>query len=122
MQIIQEVDKYYQDNPGKLDTLVIEVVLGQLTKASPAEAPARDDEEMRQAAVVIMVAAFLVGGCSGMSTTQQRTLSGAPSARSGASSAGRQCPACWEGMLTTSTRNPRAGHEGICLMLRVTSW
>ena len=38
LQIIQEVDKYYQDNPGKVDTLVIEVVLGQLIKASPAEA------------------------------------------------------------------------------------
>jgi hypothetical protein len=38
MQIIQEVDKYYQDNPGKLGTPVIEVVLGQWTKASPAEA------------------------------------------------------------------------------------
>ena len=31
---------------------------------------------MRQA-VSVMVAAPLVGGCSGMSTTQQRTLSGA---------------------------------------------
>jgi hypothetical protein len=40
MQIIQEVDKYYQDNPGKLDTLVIEVVLGQLIKPSSAGAPA----------------------------------------------------------------------------------
>jgi len=40
MQIIQEVDKYYQDNPEKLGTPVIEVVLGQLTKPSPAEAPA----------------------------------------------------------------------------------
>jgi opacity protein-like surface antigen len=39
MQIIQEVDKYYQDNPGKLGTPVLEVVLGQLTKAAPAEAP-----------------------------------------------------------------------------------
>ncbi|MBM4300068.1 MAG: hypothetical protein FJ121_00825 [Deltaproteobacteria bacterium] len=39
MQIIQEVDKYYQDNPGRVGTPVIEVVLGQLTKASPAEAP-----------------------------------------------------------------------------------
>ena len=38
MQIIQEVDKYYQDNPGKMGTPVIEVVLGQLIKASPAEA------------------------------------------------------------------------------------
>ena len=39
MQIIQEVDKYYQDNPGKLGTPVIEVVLGQLTTAPPVEAP-----------------------------------------------------------------------------------
>ena len=31
---------------------------------------------MKQAAIVIMVAAFLEGGCAGMSTTQQRTLSG----------------------------------------------
>ena len=38
MQIIQEVDKYYQDNPEKVGTPVIEVVLGQLIKASPAEA------------------------------------------------------------------------------------
>ena len=40
MQIIQEVDKYYQDNPEKVGTPVIEVVLGKLTKPSPAEAPA----------------------------------------------------------------------------------
>jgi hypothetical protein len=38
MQIIQEVDKFYQDNPGKLDTLVMEVVLGQSTKPAPAAA------------------------------------------------------------------------------------
>ena len=31
---------------------------------------------MRQADSLIMVAAFLVGGCSGMSYTQPRTLSG----------------------------------------------
>lgn len=31
---------------------------------------------MRQTAIVIMVAALLVGGCSGMSPTQQRVLSG----------------------------------------------
>ena len=96
MQIIQEVDKYYQDNPGNLGTPVIEVVLGQLTKASPAEAPPGDDEKMKQAASVIMVAALLVGGCSGMSTTQQRALSGgAIGASSGALigwAAG--CPAC----------------------------
>jgi hypothetical protein len=38
LQIIQQVDRYYQDNPGKLDTLVIEVILGQLIKASTAAA------------------------------------------------------------------------------------
>src|SRR3989339_2090740 len=38
LQIIQQVDQYYRDNPGKLDTLVIEVILGQLIKASPAPA------------------------------------------------------------------------------------
>jgi hypothetical protein len=38
LQIIQQVDQYYQDNPGKLDTLVIEVILGQLIKDSPATA------------------------------------------------------------------------------------
>jgi len=45
MQIIQEVDKYYQDNPGKLGTPVIEVVLGQLTKASPAQVPAGETKK-----------------------------------------------------------------------------
>ena len=45
MQIIQEVDKYYQDNPGKLGTPVIEVVLGQLSKASPAQAPAGETKK-----------------------------------------------------------------------------
>jgi len=40
MQIIQEVDKYYQDSPERLSTPVIEVVLRQLTKASPAQVPA----------------------------------------------------------------------------------
>ena len=39
MQIIQEVDKYYQANSGKLSTPVIEVVLAQLTKPSSTEAP-----------------------------------------------------------------------------------
>jgi osmotically inducible lipoprotein OsmB len=51
---------------------------------------------MKGAAVLIMVAALVVGGCSGMSTTQQRTLSGgAIGAGSGALigwAAG--CPGC----------------------------
>jgi osmotically inducible lipoprotein OsmB len=56
----------------------------------------RDDKEMKQAAILVMIAALLVGGCSGMSNTQQRTLSGgAIGAGSGALigwAAG--CPAC----------------------------
>jgi hypothetical protein len=39
MQIIQEVDKFYQENPGKLDTSVIEVVLRRCTKICSPEAP-----------------------------------------------------------------------------------
>jgi len=35
MEIIEGVDKYYQDNPGKMDTPVIEVILGMLTKITP---------------------------------------------------------------------------------------
>jgi hypothetical protein len=45
MQIIQEVDKYYQDNPGKLGTPVIEVVLGRLTKSFPAQVPAGETQK-----------------------------------------------------------------------------
>jgi hypothetical protein len=42
MQLIQDVDKYYQDNPGKMGTPVIEVVLGQMGKASPTGAGTPD--------------------------------------------------------------------------------
>ncbi len=35
MEIIEGVDKYYQDNPGNMATPVIEVILGQLTKITP---------------------------------------------------------------------------------------
>jgi hypothetical protein len=37
MQIVQEVDKYYQENPGKLNTSVIEVVLKRCTSVCPPE-------------------------------------------------------------------------------------
>jgi hypothetical protein len=37
MQIVQEVDKYYQENPGKLDTTVLEVVLRRCTSVCPPE-------------------------------------------------------------------------------------
>ncbi len=36
-QIIQEVDKYYQENPGKLNTSVIEAILRRLTSLCPPE-------------------------------------------------------------------------------------
>jgi hypothetical protein len=39
MQIVQEVDKYYQENPGKLSTSVIEVVLRRCTTVCPPEIP-----------------------------------------------------------------------------------
>jgi hypothetical protein len=45
MQIIQEVDKYYQGSPEKLGTPVIEVILRQLTKASPAQGPAGETKK-----------------------------------------------------------------------------
>ena len=34
-QIIEEVDKFYQENPGKLSTSVLEVILIRCTKACP---------------------------------------------------------------------------------------
>jgi hypothetical protein len=39
MQIIDEVDKFYQQNPDKLKTSVIEVVLRRCTSACPPESP-----------------------------------------------------------------------------------
>jgi osmotically inducible lipoprotein OsmB len=49
---------------------------------------------MKQAASVIMVVGLMVGGCAGMSTTQQRTLSGGASSGAliGWAAGG---PACW---------------------------
>jgi hypothetical protein len=37
MLILQDVDKFYQENSGKLDTPVIEVVLRRCTEACPPE-------------------------------------------------------------------------------------
>jgi len=39
-QIIQEVDKYYKDNPNKTATPVIEVIMRRCTALCPPEAPA----------------------------------------------------------------------------------
>ena len=50
---------------------------------------------MKKAAIVILAVA-LVGGCSGMSTTQQRTLSGGAIGAGGGTLIGwaAGCPAC----------------------------
>lgn len=40
-QIIQEVDKFYRENPDKRTMPVIEVVLRRCTKVCPPEAPAK---------------------------------------------------------------------------------
>jgi hypothetical protein len=37
MQIVQEVDKYYLENPGKSSTPVIEVILRRCTSVCPPE-------------------------------------------------------------------------------------
>ena len=37
MQIVQEVDKFYRENPDKLNTPVIEVVLRRCTRVCPPE-------------------------------------------------------------------------------------
>jgi hypothetical protein len=38
-QVIAEVDKYYKDNPGKMNTPVIEVILRRCTSLCPPEPP-----------------------------------------------------------------------------------
>jgi hypothetical protein len=44
-QVVQEVDKYYQDNPQKLTTGVIEVVLMKCTKLCPPETVAPEKKK-----------------------------------------------------------------------------
>ncbi len=39
-QVVQEVDSYYKQNPGKLNSPVIEVILRSSTKLCPPETPA----------------------------------------------------------------------------------
>jgi hypothetical protein len=39
-QVVAEVDKFYQENPGKMSTPVIEVILQKCTKLCPVETPA----------------------------------------------------------------------------------
>jgi hypothetical protein len=44
-QVIGDVDKFYQENPAKLKTPVIEVVLRQCTQICPAEPPAAEKKK-----------------------------------------------------------------------------
>ena len=73
-QIVGDVDKYYQENPNKL---------GHLGSRSDPDAvhhgvPAGDGgrNKMNKMLILVMVVAVSVGACSGMSYTEQRTLSG----------------------------------------------
>ncbi len=51
---------------------------------------------MKKAVILVMVLALAVGGCSGMSTTQQRVLSGGAIGAGGGTLIGwaAGCPAC----------------------------
>lgn len=44
-QVVEEVDKYYKETPGKLSTPVIEVILRRCTKLCPPEAPAPEKKK-----------------------------------------------------------------------------
>jgi hypothetical protein len=44
-QIIEEVDKFYKENPKKLQTSVIEVILRRCTKVCPPEPPASEKKK-----------------------------------------------------------------------------
>ncbi len=44
-QVVDEVDKYYKDNPGKSSTPVIEVVMRQCTALCPPQAPAQEKKK-----------------------------------------------------------------------------
>ncbi|MDP3182861.1 MAG: hypothetical protein Q8M54_08605 [Desulfobaccales bacterium] len=44
-QVVSDIDKFYQENPAKLKTPVIEVVLRQCTKICPAEPPAAEKKK-----------------------------------------------------------------------------
>lgn len=44
-QVIAEVDKFYQDNPAKMKTPVIEVVLQRCTKLCPVAPPAGEKKK-----------------------------------------------------------------------------
>ncbi len=41
-QIVTDVDAYYKENPGKMDTSVVEVIIRRCTKVCPPEAGAKE--------------------------------------------------------------------------------
>jgi hypothetical protein len=44
-QVITEVDKFYQENPGKMKTPVIEVLMQRCTKLCPVVPPAKEKKK-----------------------------------------------------------------------------
>lgn len=44
-EVIAEVDKFYKENPGKMKTPVIEVLLQRCTKLCPVEPPAKEKKK-----------------------------------------------------------------------------
>ena len=134
MQIIQEVDKFYQDNPEKLDTPVIEVVLRRCTKVCPAETSGGEDEKMKRTASRDHGCGALGGrlfrhvhhAAADVERRRHRRRQRRPHRLgrrvSGLRRRHRRRGRLLAGMLTTSMRNPRAGLEGLSLIFRVTSW
>jgi osmotically inducible lipoprotein OsmB len=97
MHVVQDVDKFHQENSGTLDTPVIEMVLRRCTKAGPPDTVRRKYKLMKKAALLIMVAALMVGGCAGANqNTATRTLSGGAVGAGAGSLIGwaAGCPAC----------------------------
>jgi hypothetical protein len=45
MQVVAEVDKYYQENPDKIKSYVIDVVLRRCTTLCPPETPAKEKKK-----------------------------------------------------------------------------
>lgn len=44
-QVVEEVDKFYQENSGKMNTPVIEVIMRRCTKLCPPEAPIHEPKK-----------------------------------------------------------------------------
>ena len=82
---------------------------------------------MKKAMILVVVLALALGGCSGMSSTEQRVLSGGAIGASGGALIGwaagspaaerpsAAAPGSWAVISTISTRNPGAADQGRCL-------